>query len=79
MIHEDNEFKINVGAITDQVIFEASKKLNEYLKTAMQVTIGNQKSFDIMKKALHESLITTCGRVLASSKKNLKKQLKIGM
>jgi hypothetical protein len=68
-LHNNNEyeFRLNVGTIADRVVIEASQKLNEYLKTKMQVTISNQKSFDIIKKELHESLIAVCGKVLSSS------------
>lgn len=86
-LYDNRDLRLNVGVIVDRVLIEAAHELNCYLKT-VKMTIGNQKSLkalNIMKKALHGSMLAACGRILSSSKKKPskkvieKKQLKIGM
>jgi hypothetical protein len=61
---ERDPARLNTARIVDRVLVDASRRLTEYLKMAGQVTATSQRSADIMKNALFESMTTSCGRVL---------------
>jgi hypothetical protein len=66
--------RLNTARIVDRVLVDASRRLTDYLKMAGQVNVSSQKSADIMKNALYESLTTSCGRILDSARGKIEQE-----
>ena len=67
--------RLNTSRIVDRVL--ASQKLTDYLRMVSQVNVNSQRSVNIIKDALYESMTATCGKVIESVKAKAEQDAKV--